>query len=134
MGIEDIFRIDGDYLTRLGVEPMQPVPFAQVIEDDEPRHLQPGGLSTAVRAARDGDLPDVRDARGRTTIRCSCWTADMCAISTANALELVLNGKCAHDKVLDVAGAAWALRGYRAGDTGEDFSRRHFAAKRGCAS
>jgi len=32
MGIEDIYRIDKQFLTRLCVEPMDPVPFSKVIE------------------------------------------------------------------------------------------------------
>jgi len=32
MGIEDIYRIDKRFLARLGVEPMDPVPFSKVID------------------------------------------------------------------------------------------------------
>jgi hypothetical protein len=32
MGIEDIYKIDSRYLAKLAVEPMEPVPFARVIE------------------------------------------------------------------------------------------------------
>jgi hypothetical protein len=32
MGIEDIYKIDSAYLTKLAVEPMEPVPFVQVID------------------------------------------------------------------------------------------------------
>ena len=65
MGIEDIYKIDSRYLTKLAVEPMEPVPFARVIETMSRGVFNPVVYRPAVRASGDGDLPHVRDASGR---------------------------------------------------------------------
>lgn len=124
MGIEDIFRIDGDYLTKLGVEPMQPVPFAQVIETMSrgtfnPVVYRPLFERLGMVTCRTFETP----AAGTIPLFLldSGYVRD---IYGERALELVLNGECPHEKVLDVLARPGhytdIVRGIR-----QEFGRRH---------
>lgn len=102
MGIEDIFRIDPDYLATLDVEPMQPVPFAEVI-----RTMSRGVFNPVV-------YRPLFERLGMVT----CRTFETLAAGTIplfvlnpdyvrdvygdGALELVLGDERPHEKVLDI--------------------------------
>jgi hypothetical protein len=102
MGIEDIYKIDPEYLTKLGVEPMAPVPFARVIET-----MSRGVFNPVV-------YRPLFERLGMVT----CRTFETPAAGTIplfvldpeyvrdvygdHALDLVLDGEGPHEKVFDL--------------------------------
>jgi hypothetical protein len=124
MGIEDMFQVDGDFLDKMSVEPMQPVPFARVIETMSRGTFNPVvyrplfeklGMVTCrtFETPAAGTIPlflldkqYVRDVFGE------------------RALELMLTQDHPHEKIADVLARprhyTEIVRGIR-----EDFRRRH---------
>jgi hypothetical protein len=124
MGFEEVYRIDPGYLAKLAVEPMEPVPFARVIESMSrglfnPVIYRPLFERLGMVTCRTFETP----AAG--TIPLFVLEPDYVRdIYGDRALQLVLGGERPHEKVSDVLDRpghyAEIVRGIR-----EEFRRRH---------
>ncbi len=124
MGIEDMFQVDGDFLGKLSVEPMQPVPFARVIET-----MSRGTFNPVVYRPLFEKLGMVTC---RTFETPAAGTIPLFLLDTQyvrdvfgeRALELLLTQDNPHEKISDVLARprhyTEIVRGIR-----EDFRRRH---------
>ncbi len=129
MGIEDIYRIDAEYMRKLAVEAMAPVPFPQVIATMSrgvfnPVVYRPLFERLGLVTCRTFETP----AAG--TIPLFLLNSDYVrAIYGKDALELMLGGDDPQDKVLDVLARpghyADIVRGIR-----REFAVRHSPAAR----
>jgi hypothetical protein len=124
MDIEDIYQIDSSYIQKLGVEPMEPIPFRQVIET-----MSRGVFNPVV-------YRPLFERLGMVT----CRTFETPAAGTIplfllnpqyvrevfgdGAAELLLGGERPHDKIADVMARpdhyAQVVRGIR-----REFAQRH---------
>lgn len=129
MGIEDIYKIEAGYLAKLGVEAMEPVPFARVIETMSrgtfnPVVYRPLFERLGMVTCRTFETP----AAG--TIPLFVLDPDnVRSVYGEEALDLVLGAKRPHDKVVDVLARpehyAGMVRRIR-----DEFRERHSPAAR----
>ena len=123
--IKDDYYVDRDYLKQAARRGHAADPLPRGHRHHEPRRLQSGGLSPAVRAPGHGDLPHVRDAGGRhhpaVPAGPELRPRDL---RRAAPTELVLGGERPHDKIVDVLPRpehyAEIVRGIR-----QEFGQRH---------
>jgi hypothetical protein len=129
MGIEDIYQIDLEYLEKLGVEAMPPVPFSQVI------NTMSQGVFNPVVYRPLFELLGMVTCRTFETPAAGTIPLFMLdpvyvrAIYGGSALELVLGRETPQEKILDVLARpdhyAEVVRGIR-----REFARRHSPAAR----
>lgn len=124
LGIEDIYQIDPGYIDKLGVEPMEPVPFARVIET-----MSRGVFNPVVYRPLFERLGMVTC---RTFETLAAGTIPLFLLNSQyvrevfgdSAAELLLGGERAHEKISDVLARpdhyAQVVQGIR-----REFAQRH---------